>query len=256
MAPPSAGETQYVYREITAEQPVTVEIDCIVRSPESDRGMDEYGMEYWRRTGRYTWWVNGVEIVKWGGRGSRDMPFKAKVQLSKGKNHFLAKFTNNRHAYGFAFSLYGMHPNLRHERGFETLWEPLEVNKITDLPFYREAPELPDWFVKKDDWLASLVASRDRHAGPAGQFAAIWPALYAAFDSPQARRQISLAQLLCGRGKSADELLEKQGPALEACLASRFADHARKVLFLGGPLAAESKSARQVIADVTHLARS
>jgi len=136
---PSAGETQYVYREITADKPVEVEIDCILRAPESDRRMGSYGMEHWRRTGRYTWWVNGREILKWGGKDTRgDMPQKAKVQLNEGKNHFLAKFTNNRHAYGFAFSLFGMHPNLRHERGFEGLWRPLEINKSTDLPYCRE----------------------------------------------------------------------------------------------------------------------
>ncbi|NQU23079.1 MAG: hypothetical protein HQ567_17515, partial [Candidatus Nealsonbacteria bacterium] len=56
---PSAGETQYVYREITADEPIEVEIDCILRAPESDRRMGDYGMEPWRRTGRYTWWVNG-----------------------------------------------------------------------------------------------------------------------------------------------------------------------------------------------------
>ncbi len=52
-AAPSSGETQYVYLEITAAKPVAVEIDCIIRSPESDRRMNDYGMESWRRTGRY-----------------------------------------------------------------------------------------------------------------------------------------------------------------------------------------------------------
>ncbi|MDP6358389.1 MAG: hypothetical protein QF473_24935, partial [Planctomycetota bacterium] len=151
---PSAGETQYVYREITADRPVDIKIDCIIRAPESDRRMGAYGMEHWRRTGRYTWWVNGRAILKWGGKNSRgDMPQRATVQLKKGKNHFLAKFTNNRHAYGFAFSLYGIHPNLRHERGFEGLWRPLVINKTTDLPFYRDPAPLPEWFVKKDSWL-------------------------------------------------------------------------------------------------------
>jgi len=160
---PSAGETQYVYREIIAAKAVTVEIDCIIRAPEADRRMGDYGMEPWRRTGRYTWWVNGKEVQKWGGRNTRgDMPQKAKVELKQGKNHFLAKFTNNRHAYGFAFSLYGMHPDLHHERGFEGVWRPLQINKTTDLPFYREPSEPPKWFVKKSGWLSSLVASRDK----------------------------------------------------------------------------------------------
>ena len=188
VAPPSAGETQYVYRTITAAKAVTVQIDCIIRAPEADRRMGNYGMEYWRRTGRYTWWVNGKEVSKWGGRNSRDMPFKATVKLKKGVNHFLAKFTNNRHAYGFAFSLYGMHPNLRHERGFEGLWRPLQVNKASDLPFFRESADAPSWFVGKVSWVESLVASRDGYVqargkvpvkgrGKAQTFSTIWPVL-------------------------------------------------------------------------------
>ncbi len=252
---PSAGETQYVYCEITADKPAKVEIDCILRAPESDRRMGGYGMEYWRRTGRYTWWVNGKEILKWGGKGSRDMPQKAAVQLRKGKNHFLAKFTNNRHAYGFAFSLYGMHPNLRHERGFEGLWRPLEINKTTDLPFYRESPDPPKWFVKKDNWLRSLVASRDKllaTPGGAKQIPSIWPALYAAFDSSQPRREISLAAALCG--KNSKDLLVKRREALESWMASRFIDYARKGLSLTTASKSPPKPAQQVIEDVTQLA--
>ena len=83
------------------------------------RGVDEAtlpGMEYWRRTGRYVWWVNGQEVLRWGGKGrAGDMPKGPAVELHKGKNHFLAKVTNNRHAYGFAFSVEGLHPALRHE---------------------------------------------------------------------------------------------------------------------------------------------
>jgi len=166
---PSAGETQYVYREIRVNRPIEVEIDCIIRAPESDRRMGEYGMEHWRRTGRYTWWVNGQEILRWGGEGGRgNMPPKAKVPLKKGRNHFFAKFTNNRHAYGFAFSLFGVHPNLRHEVGFEQLWRPLQINKSTDLPYCREPPMLPDWFVKKAGWLESLAATRDRLSSKPG----------------------------------------------------------------------------------------
>ena len=251
---PSAGETQYVYREMTADKPVTVEIDCIIRAPESDRRMDTYGMEYWRRTGRYKWWVNGQEIVKWGGRGSRDMPFKAKVQLRKGKNHFLAKFTNNRHAYGFAFSLYGMHPNLRHERGFEGLWRPLEVNKTTDLPYFREPGTQPAWFVRKGTWLASLVASRDKLAetgGASKQFVAIWPALYAAFDSPKGRREISLATAVFSQ--KGEDLFGKRGDGLKSWVASRVIAHARRTTGASIPQAPDAEPARQAIARAARL---
>jgi hypothetical protein len=200
---PSAGETQYVYREITADKPIEVQIDCVIRAPESDRRMDEHGMEHWRRTGRYTWWVNGQEILKWGGQGrSGNMPRKAKVQLKEGKNHFFAKFTNNRHAYGFAFSVYGMHPNLRHEVGFEQLWRPLEINKTTDLPYLRECPDVPTWFVEKAGWLESLVATKDNltdKPGGANDFQSIWAVLFAVFDAPAARRQIALAERFCGQ---------------------------------------------------------
>ena len=251
---PSAGETQYVYREITADKPVDVKIDCIIRAPESDRRMGAYGMEHWRRTGRYTWWVNGQAILKWGGKNSRgDMPQRATVRLEKGKNHFLAKFTNNRHAYGFAFSLYGMHPNLRHERGFEGLWRPLEINKTTDLAFYRDPAPLPEWFVKKDSWLESLVETRDtllETRGAARQLQSIWPALYGAFSSPKERREISLASMMCG--KNSKDLISRKGGAIDSWLASRFIDYGRRNVGLR-PMKPGSEPARQTIEKVTEL---
>ena len=264
---PAAGETQYVYREITAAKPVTVEIDCILRAPESDRRMGSYGMEPWRRTGRYTWWVNGKEIQKWGGKDTRgDMPMKAKVELKKGVNHFLAKFTNNRHHYGFAFSLYGIHPNLHHERGFEGVWSPLQINKATDLPFYSEMPAPPKWFVKKSGWLESLVASSDKltETDRSGkQLPLIWSALYAAFDSPKDRREISLAQTLYGGGYTDRSPKRKRRPPpkqgikpggkLDEQIASKFSDHASKVFALPKPPKTTTQSPRQVIEKVTEL---
>jgi hypothetical protein len=228
-AAPAAGETQYVYRTITATKPVTIEIDCIIRAPEADRRMGSYGMEDWRRTGRYTWWVNGEKIQFWGGKERRgDMPHKAKVQLKQGKNHFLAKFTNNRHYYGFAFSIYGMHPNLRHERGFEGLWRPLQINKSTDRPYYTEKADSPAWFVKKSTWLGSLTASWDKHVkarGDAKGFTPVWSALDATFKSPKDRREIALAQLLAGK-ENRNFFNTKKKVAIEALIASRILAHA------------------------------
>jgi len=251
---PSAGETQYVTCEITASKPVEVRIDCIIRAPESDRRMNAYGMEYWRRTGRYTWWVNGKVIQRWGGRGSGDMPQRAVVRLKSGRNHFLAKFTNNRHAYGFAFSLYGRHPNLRHERGFEGLWRPLDINKTTDLPFFRESGLPPKWFVRKSSWLQSLVASRDelvKQRQGAKQLASLWGVLYAAFDSRKDRREITLAERICH--KSHNDLHSKGPDALRKWMASRFIDHARRTVGLSAALKADSMPARDVIEKVTKL---
>ncbi len=253
---PSAGETQYVYREITAAKPVEVEIDCIIRAPESDRRMGDYGMEPWRRTGRYTWWVNGREILKWGGKDTRgDMPPRAKVQLKTGRNHFFAKFTNNRHAYGFAFSVHGMHPSLRHERGFEGLWRPLEINKSTDLPYYRERPELPKWFVKKNHWLESLVATRDsllKKPGGANDFESIWTALHTAFDAPRERHEIALATTCCG--KDTAEMFNRKGDELDQWLRSKFISGASRIVPLPNSLK-EKAPLREVIAKSAYLIR-
>lgn len=250
---PSAGETQYVYREITADRPVEVEMDCIIRAPESDRRMDDYGMEYWRRTGRYTWWVNGREMLKWGGRDTRgDMPRKAKVQLQQGKNHFFAKFTNNRHAYGFAFSLYGMHPDLRHERGFEGLWRPLEINKLTDLPYYRQRPELPKWLVKKNGWLESLAATKEgllENSGGASDSRSIWTALRTAFDAPRERRQITLAETFCG--KDTVEMFNIRAD-LDRRLRAKFIDGAGRMVPLPDSVRGKAPL-REVIATCTDL---
>ncbi|MHC4636810.1 MAG: TolB family protein [Planctomycetota bacterium] len=155
---PSAGESQYVYKTITVDKAVAVDIDFIIRAPESDRRLGELGMEHWRRTGRYVWWVNGKEIQRWEGHG--DMPPRVTVELVKGINNFLAKVTNNRHAYGFSFAVYGLHPTPRREPGFEQCWRPLVVNPTTELPFFREKNEdYPDWIIKRGDWKETLFAS-------------------------------------------------------------------------------------------------
>jgi hypothetical protein len=254
-AAPAAGETQYVYRQIIAAKPITVEIDCILRAPEADRRMGSYGMEHWRRTGRYKWWVNGKEIQKWGGRDTRgDMPMKTKVELKKGVNHFLAKFTNNRHYYGFAFSIYGMHPNLRHERGFEGLWRPLQINKSTDLPYYTEAAKMPAWFVKQSTWLKSLAASMDKHIKARGNhktFTPVWSALQTAFPSPKDRREISLAQTLAGRDNR-NFFHKKKSSEIELLVAARFKGHAAKVCGVS-PSKTTAQSATKIIAQATEL---
>ncbi len=144
---PSAGESQYVYRTITVDKPTEIELDFIIRSPESDRRQNEKGMEHWRRVARYRCWLNGEEIICWdAGRG--DMPKAKKATLREGVNHLLGKLTNNRHAYGFAFSVSGVHPQLRHEVGFERLWRPLVMDLKTEVPYHvedgRPPPEVSD----------------------------------------------------------------------------------------------------------------
>ena len=258
---PAAGETQYVYRQIVAAKAVTVEIDCILRAPEADRRMGSYGMEHWRRTGRYKWWVNGKEIQKWGGRDTRgDMPMKAKVELKRGVNHFLAKFTNNRHHYGFAFSLYGMHPLLRHERGFESLWRPLQINKATDRPYYIELADTPDWFVKRGTWLESYSASIDKFAksqAKTKRISDVWGALYAAFDTPGDRREISLARMLRSapppRNRRAKKPAARNTGVLSASsLAASIRAHASKICATPPPKTT-AQSPQQIIAQATEL---
>ncbi len=260
-AAPAAGETQYIYRTITASKPVTIEIDCIIRAPEADRRMGSYGMEHWRRTGRYTWWVNGKEIQKWGGKNSRgDMPPKAKVELKQGANHFLAKFTNNRHYHGFAFSIHGMHPNLRHERGFEGLWRPLKINKATDLPYLTELAETPDWFVKRGSWLESYTASIEKFAtskAKTKRIADVWDGLYATFKAPKDRRQIALAKMLRTpkapvrrRGKKTPPV-SKNALAASA-LATGFADYAARTC-KAPRIKTTGQSPQQIIEQATEL---
>jgi len=66
---PSAGETQYVYRQIAANKPVTTELEFAVRSPESDRRQEAPDMEHWRRQARYPCWLNGKTVTRYDGRG-------------------------------------------------------------------------------------------------------------------------------------------------------------------------------------------
>ncbi len=143
---PSSGETQYLYRTLTVDEPTEIELDFILRSPEADRRDNQRGMEHWRRTGRYWWSLNGKTILSWEGRGDMPLAHEGRVTLKPGVNHFLAKVTNNRHAYGFAFSIKGLHPELRHEKGFEHMWREHIMDLPTDLPYYTEGADTrPDF---------------------------------------------------------------------------------------------------------------
>ncbi len=147
---PSAGESQFLYRTIAVRRPTDIELDFILRAPESDRRMGGKGMEYWRRTGRFWWSLNGKEIVRWDGHGDMPPASRGKVTLRAGVNHFFAKVTNNRHAYGFAFSIKGLHPELRHEKGFERMWRPHIKDLATELPYHVEgSPPRPKFSEKQ-----------------------------------------------------------------------------------------------------------
>ena len=130
---PSAGECQFVYRTITAPEAMEIELDFILRAPEADRRGGG------NRSGRHIAYFNGKEIINWNGQG--DMPLAIKVELKAGINHFLGKVVNNRHAYGFAFSITGLHPELRHEKGFEQMWRPHIKDLLTEWPYHAEVPK-------------------------------------------------------------------------------------------------------------------
>ena len=134
---PSAGESQYLYRTLSVDAPTEIELDFIIRAPESDRRMGGKGMDHVRRTGRYKCLLNGQEILRWDAVPG-DMPPATKVVLKPGVNHFLAKVTNNRHAYGFAFAITGLHPRLCHEVGFEQMWSPHIMDLPSELPYHVE----------------------------------------------------------------------------------------------------------------------
>ena len=136
---PSAGETQYVYRQITAKVPVTVELEFAVRSPESDRRMEAPNMESWRRQARYTCWLNGQSLLT--DDGQQPCRGNAKLELQAGVNHFLAKITNNRHSYGFSFAIVGLHPAPHRPGGHEQPWRPFQSYRAGDPPYYREAED-------------------------------------------------------------------------------------------------------------------
>jgi len=166
---PSAGETQYVCREIAADSPVTVELDFAVRSPESDRRAEAPNMEHWRRQARFRCWLNGEEVIAYGGKGR--VPGTARLALRRGVNRFLAKITNNRHAYGFSFAIVGLHPAPRRPGGHEQPWRPFKSYRAGDLPYRRQA-DRPAWYVSGENWWEALFASAEgyrRHvAAPSG----------------------------------------------------------------------------------------
>jgi len=154
---PSAGETQYICRTITAIRPITVELDFVVRSPESDRRIGAPNMEYWRRQARYWCKFNGKTVLTYDGREHR-LPPAVKLELKPGENHFVAKITNNRHSYGFSFAIVGLHPAPERPGAHEYPWRPFQSYRAGDLPYF-EVGDKPAWYVSDKIWLDSLWAS-------------------------------------------------------------------------------------------------
>ena len=153
---PSAGETQYVYRPIATRKPITIELEFAVRSPESDRRQEAPNMEHWRRQARYQCWLNGKRVIRYDGKGR--VPGTTQLALVPGTNHFLAKITNNRHAYGFSFAITGLHPAPRRPGAHEHPWRPFKSYRVGDLPYCREPQDVP-WCVAGADWWDALFAS-------------------------------------------------------------------------------------------------
>ena len=154
---PSAGESQYVCRTITAARAITVELDFVVRSPESDRRMNFPNMEHWRRQARYWCRLGGKTVLTYDGREHK-LPPAVKLALKPGKNHFVAKITNNRHSYGFSFAIVGLHPAPERPGAHEYPWRPFRSYRANDLPYFA-AGSPPAWYVSGKTWWEALWAS-------------------------------------------------------------------------------------------------
>ena len=160
---PSAGETQYVCRTITATKPITIELDFVVRSPESDRGLNVPNMEHWRRKAKYWCQLNGKTVLTYDGQEQR-LPLAVKLDLKPGENHFVAKVTNNRHSYGFSFAVVGLHPAPERQGASEYPWRPFQSYRANDLPFFA-AGDKPVWYVSGETWLDALWGSAKAYRG-------------------------------------------------------------------------------------------
>ena len=162
---PSAGETQYVGRTITASKPIAVELDFVVRSPESDRRLDAPNMEHWRRQARYWCRLNGTTVLTYDGRGNP--PPAVKLELKPGENHFVAKITNNRHSYGFSFAIAGLHPAPERQGANEYPWRPFHSYRENDLPYF-VGGDRPAWYVSGRTWWDTLWASAEARRAQSG----------------------------------------------------------------------------------------
>lgn len=148
---PSTGEAQYIYRTITVNKDTEITLDFTLRSPISDRGLNT---DEWRRTGRFTCWVNGEEIMQF--HKMMFQPKRETIKLKRGENHFIAKLVNNRHSYGFTFAIDGLHPAPVRETAYESPWADFPQYPISEKPFYREkCSKTSDWFIKKETMLES-----------------------------------------------------------------------------------------------------
>ena len=142
---PSPGESQYIYREIRTREPIEILVDFRVRAPEDS--WQPGWLQFWpeRPAGKfrahYKCWLNGKPLAVWA--GTPDAPPTIQVSLEPGVNRFLAKVTNNRHAYGFSFAVSGLHPKpeLSGMDGKPSSW--FQAYPPTEAPWFREGEE-PD----------------------------------------------------------------------------------------------------------------
>ncbi|MCX6924639.1 MAG: NPCBM/NEW2 domain-containing protein [Verrucomicrobia bacterium] len=147
--PPSRNEVVYLYRTVTAARAVNVTAHLIA-------------------TDAAKLWLNGQLVAEApirNGAGQSALRVAAQLPLRAGENRLLIKIVSCFQRHGFSFGIEGLHPIHPFLKG-QPVFSEQSAFSLAYEPFasalrQREPPAArPAWYVRKDNWQSTLVASR------------------------------------------------------------------------------------------------
>ena len=155
--PPGRNEVTYLYRTITCAAPVEAPVWLVTLDAAKA-------------------WLDGKQILDApirGGAGQRFLQVSFKVPLHAGENRLLLKIAKCFQTNGFSFAIDGLHPihpvlkgqPLTHdEGGFDLTYEPYASALRQQTSEAQHTFLDPHWYVKRDTWRETLLASRQAAA--------------------------------------------------------------------------------------------
>jgi len=150
--PPSRNETVYLYRTVTADIEVTVPAKLVA-------------------TDAVKVWLNGQQVADGPirrGAGHRLLHLAFDLPLKSGENRLLVKIVSCFQKHGFSFTIPGLlpehpwwpgKPRASDARAFTAAYQPF-ASALHQANRSVAAGADPPWYVKRDTWRETLIASR------------------------------------------------------------------------------------------------
>jgi len=159
--PPSRNEAVYLYRTISAEEETAVDVHFVTRDAARV-------------------WLNGKPVADApirNGAGHRLLHVRFSLPLSAGDNRLLVKIVNCFQKNGFSFAVEGLHavhpylqgqPVASEKRAFTPAYEPY-ASALWQRAGPDGDPPAPSWYVRRETWRETLLASREARRIAQGQ---------------------------------------------------------------------------------------